>query len=374
MRVWINSRRLLVSIPMLALLLFMAMPFVTFAKDTASRPTSGSSGFYKQTNLVSDTAGVAKFTDPHLLNPWGLVSSPGGPWWVSDNNGGVSTLYDGTGTIVPLVVNIPPPAGSPMGAVGTPTGTVYNNTSGFSVSENGKSGASLFIFATEDGTVSGWSPNVDGTNAILAVDRSKVGLGAVYKGLALGTNSNSTYLYATDFRLGAVEMFDSNFNLVKSFTDPNLPSGYAPFGIQNIGGNLYVTFALQDASKHDDVPGPGHGFVDVFDTSGNLVRTLISRGKLNSPWGLAMAPANFGQFSGDLLVGNFGNGHINVFNPSDGTIVGQLQNKGGSPIKIEDLWALEFGSGGSSGKTNQLFFTAGLHKEMHGLFGDIQFA
>jgi len=256
--------------------------------------------------------------------------------------------------------------------VGSPTGIVFNNTSGFSVTENGKSGAALFLFATEDGTISGWNPNVDGTNAILAVDRSKVGLGAVYKGLTLGTNSNGTYLFATDFRLGTVEMFDSNFNLVKSFTDPYLPQGYAPFGIQDFGGYLYVTFALQDAAKHDDVPGPGHGFVDIFDTSGNLVRTLIARGKLNSPWGLAMAPANFGSASDNLLVGNFGNGRINVFNPTYGTFISPLQNNAGNTIVIEDLWSLAFGNGGSAGKTNELFFTAGLHKEKHGLFGDIK--
>lgn len=371
MRVRIISGRFrfLAYLPILALLLFMVMPLAAFAHASASKPNSG--GYYQQTNLVSDKAGLAKFTDPHLLNPWGLVSGPTTPWWVSDNNGGVSTVYNGTGQIVPLVVNIPAPAGSPMGTVGTPTGIVFNSTSGFSVSENGKSGAALFLFATEDGTISGWNPNVDGTNAILAVDRSKVGLGAVYKGMTFGTNANGTYLFATNFRFATVEMYDSNFNLVKSFTDPYLPAGYAPFGIQDIGGYLYVTFALQDASKHDDVPGPGHGFVDIFDTNGNLVRTLIKGGKLNSPWGVAMAPANFGQFSGNLLIGNFGNGHINAFNPTYGTFFGHLQNKAGAPIVIEDLWALEFGNGGAAGQTNELFFTAGLHQEKHGLFGDI---
>src|SRR5438270_963296 len=288
---------------------------------------SSTTGFYQRTNLVSDIAGVAKFTDPNLVNPWGLSHSPTSPWWISDNGAGVSTLYKGDGTAVPLVVTIPPPAGSPAGTTAAPTGNIFNavnstNPDDFVVSKGGKSGPSLFIFATEDGTISGWNPNVKPTNAILAVDRSTVGAGAVYKGLTFGRSNGSDFIYATNFRFGSVEQFDANFHLVRSFTDKKLANTcplpnqcYAPFGIQNIGGKLFVTFALQDAAHHDDMSGAGHGFVDVFDTSGNLLQRLISHGHLNSPWGLALAPSNFGQFSNALLVGNFGDGHINAYAP-----------------------------------------------------------
>ncbi len=231
----------------------------------------------------------------------------------------------------------------------------------------------MFIFDTEDGTISGWNPNfTDRSHAVLAVDRSNVGKGAVYKGLAIGSNSSGTFIFATNFRFGTVEMFDSSFKLVRSFTDHLLPQSYAPFGIQNIGGNLYVTFAKQNAAKHDDVAGPGHGFVDVFDTNGNLLRRLIAHGSLNSPWGLALAPANFGQFSNDLLVGNFGDGHINVFDPNTGAALGSLQIGGVIPIQIDGLWSLQFGNDAAAGPSNELFFTAGIDGEAHGLFGDIQ--
>jgi uncharacterized protein (TIGR03118 family) len=246
------------------------------------------------------------------------------------------------------------------------------------VTEGGKSGSSFFIFATEDGTISGWSPGVDPTHAVLAVDRSGVGAGAVYKGLAIGSNSSGTFIYATNFRFGTVEMFDANFKLVLSFTDPKLANTcplpgqcYAPFGIQNIGGNLYVTYALQDAAHHDDVSGPAHGFVDVFDTNGNLIQRLVSHGRLNSPWGLALAPANFGRFSNDLLVGNFGDGRINAIDPNNGAFLGQLSEQPGNPITIDDLWGLAFGNGASAGGTNELFFTAGINHEADGLFGKI---
>jgi len=353
------------------MLLLAALPGVAFAN-------ANSAGFYQQTNLVSDVAGVALFTDKNLVNPWGLSHSPTSPWWISDNGTGLSTLYNGHGRSFPvgnpLVVTIPPPAG---GTSSAPTGNVFNGTNGFVVSENGKSAPSLFIFATEDGTISGWNFNVDLTHAILAVDRSAVGAGAVYKGLALAGN----FLYATNFRFGKVEQFDSNFQLVRSFTDSQLAHTcplpnqcFAPFGIQNIGGNLYVTFALQDAQHHDDASGPSRGFVDVFNTNGNLVKRLISRGALNSPWGLALAPANFGQFSNDLLVGNFGNGHINVFDPNSGALLGSLKNQKGLVIKINGLWGLAFGNGQTAGPTNSLFFTAGINDEADGLFGMIQSA
>ena len=369
--------RLLVVIVALALLL-LALP-AAFA-----RASSGSQGFYQQTNLVSDIAGVAKFTDSNLVNPWGLSHSPTSPWWISDNGAGVSTLYKGDGTAVPLVVTIPPPAGSPAGTTAAPTGNIFNavnstNPDDFVVSKGGKSGPSLFIFATEDGTISGWNPNVKPTNAILAVDRSTVGDGAVYKGLTFGRSNGSDFIYATNFRFGSVEQFDANFHLVRSFTDKKLANTcplpnqcYAPFGIQNIGGKLFVTFALQDAAHHDDASGAGHGFVDVFDTNGNLLQRLISHGHLNSPWGLALAPSNFGQFSKALLVGDFGDGLINAYDPNSGAFLGQLTNKRGAAIVIDGLWGLAFGNGASAGETDELFFTAGIGGEAHGLFGKIQ--
>lgn len=365
--------RLLAAVILLALALLVAVPIAVFAKaDT------GSQGFYQQTNLVSDLDGVAKFKDAHLVNAWGLVHGPATPWWISDNGAGVSTLYDGNGNAFPppptgpLVVTIPPPASAPPGTLAAPTGVVFNGTSGFVVSKGSNSGASRFIFSTEDGTIAGWNPAVDPTHAVLAVDRSAVGAGAVYKGLAIGSTKDGTFLYATNFRFGKIEMFDANFHLVSSFTDQQLPVGYAPFGIQSIGGNLYVTFALQDAAKHDDVAGQGHGFVDVFSTSGQLMRRLISHGQLNSPWGLALAPASFGIFSNDLLVGNFGNGRINVYDPNTGERLGQLKSQAGDPIVIDGLWALEFGNDAIAGPSNVLFFTAGIDGEMHGLFGKIQ--
>jgi uncharacterized protein (TIGR03118 family) len=366
-RLTLGRPRILFPLIVLAMLLLAVLPGAAFARASA-----GSQGFYQKTNLVSDIAGEATFTDPNLVNPWGLVHGPATPWWVADNGTGVSTLYNGDGTARSLVVTIPPPAGSPAGTTAAPTGVIFNGNGGFNVSENNTSASSLFIFDTEDGTISGWNPSVDLTHAILAVDRSNIGKGAVYKGLAIGSNSSGTFIFATNFRFGTIEMFDSNFKLERSFTDHRLPQSYAPFGIQNIGGNLYVTFAKQDAAKHDDVAGPGHGFVDVFDTNGNLISRLISRGSLNSPWGLALAPANFGQFSNDLLVGNFGDGHINVFDPNTGAALGSLQNSGGVPIQIDGLWSLQFGNGAAAGATNELFFTAGIDDEAHGLFGDIQ--
>jgi uncharacterized protein (TIGR03118 family) len=257
---------------------------------------------------------------------------------------------------------------------------VFNDTAQFVVSKAGKSGPALFIFATEDGTISGWNPFVDSTHAILAVDRSQVGLGAVYKGLASGSHNNQGFIYATNFRFGTVEMFDAQFHLVTSFTDATLASTcplpgqcFAPFGIRNINGNLFVTYALQKPGKHDDQEGPGNGFVDIFNTAGNLLSRFASQGTLNSPWGLALAPANFGPFSNHLLVGNFGDGRINAFALPTGSFSGQLADERGSPIKISGLWGLTFGNGSLAGDTNKLFFTAGINEESDGLFGRIEF-
>jgi uncharacterized protein (TIGR03118 family) len=334
-------------------------------------------GFYQQTNLVSDLPGVATVTDPHLVNAWGMSHSSTSPWWISDNGAGVSTLYNGSGTPFPpgspLVVTIPPPLGSPAGTIATPTGNVFNSISGFAVTKNGVSGRAAFLFATEDGTISGWSPAVDPTNAILAVDNSASG--AVYKGLAPGSNSFGDFLFATNFHNGTVDVFDSHFaptSLAGSFADPGIPAGFAPFGIANLGGQLYVTYAKQNAEKHDDVAGPANGFVDIFDTNGNLIRRLVTRGRLNSPWGLTFAPADFGQFSNDLLVGNFGDGRINVVDPNTGEFLDQLRDRDNRAITIDGLWGLAFGNGANAGPTNTLFFTAGIDDEAHGLFGSLR--
>jgi uncharacterized protein (TIGR03118 family) len=324
---------------------------------------------YEQRNLVSDIPGLAKFKDPHLVNAWGIDFSATSPAWVAAAETGVSVLYTGTGGIVPLVVTIPLPPGSKKEDNAHPTGLIFNGNGGFVVSASGVSGSSIFMFATEDGTITGWNPNVNPNKAILAVDNS--GTEAIYKGLAIGTKEGKSFIYATNFHSGWVEMYDSNFQWVKSFTDTNLPLGYAPFGIQNINGKLYVTFALQDEDAEDDVPGPGHGFVDIFDLRGNKIKRLTSHGALNSPWGLALAPANFGQFSGTLLVGNFGNGHINAFNAWTGTPLGHMQRPNGRTLEINGLWGLHFGNGATAGPTNVLLFTAGPADESHGLFGSI---
>ena len=336
-------------------------------------------GSFHQTNLVSDIPGMAPLTDPNLKNPWGLSSSSVSPIWVSDNNAGVTTIYTGAGQ--PFApgghhsITIPAPAGGPGG---TPTGTVFNGTSDFAVSQGGMSGAAVFLFATEDGTIAGWNPNVNKASAVLAVNNSTAtdsagDVGAVYKGLTNGSVGTNNYLYAANFRFGTVDVFDGSFhqlNWAGAFTDPNLPAGFAPFGIQNIGGLIYVTYAMQDAFKHDDVKGPGNGFVDIYSTSGTLLRRLASGGTLNSPWGLAAAPASFGNFHGDILVGDFGDGRINAFAP-DGTFRGQLKSETNAPIEISGLWGLRFGNGGNGGDVNSLFFAAGLNDEADGLFGKI---
>ena len=378
-----------------------------------------------QTNLVSDLPGVAQVQDPNLVNPWGISESSGSPFWISDNNAGVSTLYNVPGTnntpvsINSLVVSIPTP-GDPLGSTGTPTGTVFNTDSGamggFQVSGVDKNGnpisaPAIFLFATEDGTLVGWNPAVNpvgfdptkaGTYGIIAVDNSGNNFtnpdpnqqtGAVYKGLTIATSAtpiiagdpNSTaLLYASNFRAGTIDVYDAAFHKVTSlpagaFTDPNLPKGFAPFNVQVLNNQLYVTYAKQDATKHDDVAGPGNGFVDVFNLNGTpglaggKVR-LISRGVLDSPWGLAIAPTGFAGLSaphGDpiLLVGNFGNGRINAFDAATGALLGGLKDPDGEPIQIDGLWALKVGNGGAGGNANTVYFTAGLFGETHGLFG-----
>ena len=329
---------------------------------------------YIEHGLVSDLPPHAEHRDSNLVNPWGLSSNPIGPIWVSDNGTGVVTVYDGDGKPAPadepIVVTIP----SPKGGNSSPTGQVFNNSNGFFLSGANKA---FFLFATEEGTILGWNPAVNRTNAVIKVNNSDSG--AVYKGLAIGTVGPNNFLYAANFSKGKIDWFNGDFSPVNSpgaFLDVTLPPGYAPFNIRNIGGRLYVTYALQDANKKDDVAGPGNGFVNVFDLSGNFVRRFATRGTLNSPWGLAMASANFGDFSNTLLVGNFGDGRINAFDPASGDFRGQLLEPSGSPLTIEGLWGLLFGNGGQGGDPDVLYFTAGIsgsgEVEDHGLFGQIR--
>ncbi|WP_336489277.1 TIGR03118 family protein [Methylobacterium nigriterrae] len=331
-----------------------------------------SASTYTQTNLVSDGLIPARVVDPNLINPWGVADSPTGPFWVSDNGTGLTTIYDGAGNPIPvaghsaIMIAAPPGQTDPA----SPTGQVFNDTrTGFNVSSNGHTAPSSFIFATEDGTLSGWSPTVDSASSVLAVDNSAAG--AVYKGLALGHTGNDSFLFAANFHAGTVDVFDSQFHQVGSFTDATLPAGYAPFNTQVLDGHLFVTFALQDADKKDDVAGPGNGFVDEFDFSGHLLHRVASGGPLNSPWGLAIAPSGFGQFSNDLLVGNFGDGTINVFDPNNDNFLGKLLDNEGNPIVIGDLWALEPGNTGAKSDPHSVYFTAGVQDEAHGLFGDL---
>ena len=330
---------------------------------------------FAQTNLVSDGFVVPAVTiDPNLINPWGLTHSATSPFWVSDNGAGVTTVYNGDGTLVKVggfpAITIATPSGQTSPA--SPTGDVFNTAgTGFNISSGGVTGSSVFIFATEDGTISGWNPNVNSGSSILAIDNSQGGTGAVYKGLAIGQTEDGTFLYAANFRNGTVDVFDQNFNQVNSFTDRHVPAGYAPFNVQVLDNHLFVTFALQNDTKHDDVAGPGHGFVDEFDLEGHLLQKVASRGPLDSPWGLAIAPSGFGEFANDLLVGNFGDGTINVFNPKNDHFLGKLLGADGAPITIGDLWALIPGTGAAGSDPNKIYFTAGVQNEAHGLFGSL---
>lgn len=325
---------------------------------------------YKVTGLVSDQSGVAPATDANLVNPWGMSRSSTSPWWISDNGTGLSTLYTGTGTAASLVVTVP--TGDPtVSPTGTPTGTVYNGGTGF-VLPNGK--PAVFMFVTEDGTISGWN---GGASAVIK-DNTKSA--SVFKGAALATINIPrygifTFLYVADFRKGRIQVYDSSFNHVGAaenlFRDWAIPDGYAPFNVQNIGGELYVTFAKQDSAKHDEVDGAGLGFVDVFSPFGFLLRRMDHGPWLNGPWALAMAPGDFGIYSHDLLVGQFGSGNVAVYDPVTGEFKGLLQDSTNNPIAIGGLWGLSFGSGGNSGSATALYFTAGSDHEAHGLFGTI---
>lgn len=326
---------------------------------------------YQVTNLVSDGSVPALHTDVNLKNTWGLAFNPTGFAWVANNHSSTSTLYDGNGVPQSLVVGIPGPDGP-----GAPTGIVYSGGSDFVVHNGNASGPARFIFAGEDGVISGWNPAVPppppSTNAQVAVNNSA--RNSIYKGLALGQPGGQSRLFATDFHNGAVNMFDGNFSellLPGTFTDPTLPAGYAPFGVATHGDNVYVTFALQDENGEDDVPGPGHGFIDVFTPNGLFLSRMVSGGVLNSPWGMAWAPGNFGPFSGDMLVGNFGDGRINAFDPVTGAWHGALATARGGTSAINGLWDIKFGNGLLNQPTNTLFFTAGPNGEANGLYGRI---
>jgi len=345
-------------------LLIVGVAFVLVAWVAGAADAREQAGIFTVHPLVSDSAAVsAPATDASLVNGWGLSAGPTTPWWTSNNGSNSSTLYSGVGAKAALTVAV----------AGGPTGTVFNgNAAAFLVSENGKSGAARFLFSTEGGTILGWSPTVNGTVAVVGANRSSVG--AIYKGLAISNDK----LYATDFHNGRVDVFDKSFNLVPGgFADPKIPTGYAPFGIQAIGGNIFVTYAKQDAAKKDDVAAPGQGYVDEFTPDGALVASVVNSGKKNAPlnaaWGLALAPADFGVFSGYLLVGNFGNGRISAYTKVGNKWVykGQLRHADGSPIELDGLWAIAFGNGSAAGPTNTLYFLSGPSAEAHGLYGSI---
>jgi uncharacterized protein (TIGR03118 family) len=330
--------------------------------------SNGLAQHYQRTDLTADNSSTspAPNIDPNLVNPWGMARSSGSPWWISDNGTSLSTLYDSTGLPKSLVVSIPAPNGQPGG---TPTGTVFNYTGAFEV---GPGQSAIFLFATEDGTISGWNPGANATNAILKVNHSG---NAVYKGLALATTAQGPRLYATNFQTGGVEVFEGHFHPVRvvgGFLDPNLPPNYAPFGIQNVGGNIVVTFAHRKPGSLDEDHGAGLGFVDVFDTSGRLLLRLQHGPFLNAPWGIAQAPGDFGPFSHRLLIGNFGDGWIHAFNAVSGKLEGTFLDQNGAPIAIGGLWGLSFGGeNANSGLATELFFTAGANDEADGIFGKI---
>jgi len=354
--------------------LWLAVP-AAIAAAAVALPIGASSGQsgnqYTQTNLISDIPGVARITDPNLVNPWGLSDLPGSPIWVADNGTNKSTLYSGAvdgsiPTIVPLVVKIQ--GGAPTGTVGNDTGS----STDFIVHTAAGSAPANFIFDSESGRITAWSGAVSGTTAQTVFGPRDT---AVYKGLALAQIGDSNFLFAANFRAGTVDVFNGQFKLqtlpAGAFTDPNIPAGFAPFGIQFIGNStLLVSYAKQDAAKHDDVAGAGRGFIDKYSTSGVLLQRLVTRGALNSPWGMAIAPDGFGGFSGDLIVGNFGNGAVNAYDPSTGALLGPLTNTDGHPIVINGLWGLRFGDG-RFGSTSTLVFAAGIGDESHGLLGEI---
>jgi uncharacterized protein (TIGR03118 family) len=332
---------------------------------------------FLQTNLVSDIPGFANTQDSNLINPWGLTASSTSAFWVSDNNWGTSTLYDGQGNIIPLVVGIPTASGT---GTGSPTGTVFNPVrGGFEVSNGSKSAETFFLFDTIDGTISGWAPGLDPNNAFIAVKNA----GAEYTGLTLdNTAGQDPRLYAVNWKAGTIEMYNQTFTPVTipgAFTDPNIPSTFHPFNVQDINGQLYVAYAKLDPATGVDDATIGNGFVDIYDRNGMLQNHLVQHGLLSSPWGLAIAPQGFGDFGGDLLVGNFGDGTIHAYDPFNGNFLGTVQGADGKPFQVDNLWALRFGNDAGAGSSHTLFFTAGVTDNpatpfgaSDGLFGSLQ--
>ena len=335
---------------------------------------------YVQTSLVSDIKGLARTSDPNLQNPWGVSQNTQGQFRVADNATGVSTEYSAAGKIIGTPVTIPTPPGvTPPSA---PNGNVFNTTSDFVISHDGKSAPATVIFSSENGTIVGFNPAVDPNEGILEADLSQSG--AVFKTLTAGSVNGANYIYASDFHNGTVDVFNGQFQLVHlsgSFTDPNIPAGFAPFGLKNVNGTLFVTYAKQDGARHDDVAGVGNGFIDEFTLSGNFIERFASQGLLNSPHGIAVAPDNFGQFSNALLVGNFGDSKVNAFNLNTGQFLGQLTDAHGKTLILnggfkqesdtKGLWGLTFGDGQNGAATNSLFFAAGINDENDGLFGKL---
>jgi uncharacterized protein (TIGR03118 family) len=322
-------------------------------------------GTYTVHHLNSNVPGAATHQDNDLVNGWGIAEPATGPWWVADNGSDKSTLYNADGTKRPApIVNI---------VNGAPTGMVFNPGPGFTVSKGANTGVAAFIFAAESGTISGWNPTVDLSNSIVGVTTP----GAVYKGLALAKRNGAPQLYATDFVGGKVDVFNSTWGpgtATGGFVDPNLPESYAPFGIAAIGGNLIVTFAKQQPGSEDEAHHQGFGIVDEFDTDGNLISRIATHGQLDAPWGIAKAPAGFGPFSGDLLIGNFGDGQINAYaQQPDGSWerAGGLRDSSGRQIAIDGLWGIGFGNNGAAGPSTTLYFAAGPNDENDGLFGSI---
>ena len=346
--------------------------FVCAAATVAVPVATHAASLYKVTPLVSDQSGVGK-PDANLQNGWGVAFNPTAFVWVADNGTGHATLYDGNGNVQSLVVDIPSPD-SLTG--GTPTGITFNASNDFAVTDGTSSAPARFLFATEDGVIAGWAPNVPNvpgvtsTQAFRAVTRA----GAVYKGLAIAGDGTANRLYAANFVNGTIDVYSNTFAptaVPGGFTDRHLPSGFGPFNIMNIQGNLYVAYAKQTPGSNDETAGQGLGFVDVFDADGFLLKRLVTRGQLNAPWGMALAPAGFGQFSNRLLVGNLGDGTINAYDPVSGNFVGTMRADDGRPLVIDGLWGIAFGNGIDAQPTDTVFFAAGPGDESQGLYGRI---
>jgi uncharacterized protein (TIGR03118 family) len=342
---------------------------------------------FTDTALVSNSSTVvatAHTIDANLQNPWGVAFAPGGPFWISDAHSNVTTLYTGIGTNETQGITGSPSVGiaipaSAAGVPANPTGQVYNGNGGFLISTSNGQESALFILDGEGGTISAWAKD-SGATAVTAYDDGVTNgtNHAVYKGLAIGTVGGATFLYATDLHNNKVDVFDTNFskpaNMQGKFVDPNVPAGFAPFGIAALNGNLYVTFAKQDSAMHDETTGAGLGYVDIFDFSGNLMSQFASAGVLNAPWGIAIAPAGFGSLQGDVLIGNFGDGTINVFSPNGTALAnseGPVMSSSGQPFAFPGLWSLVFGNGDADKPLTTLFYTAGFADQTDGIFGGI---